>query len=207
MAIQDSDRARHEASLNRLNRKRALNRFISIAGLLSVTTGILLSLTLFLGNNKTEKNQIVDNDYMIKKIDSLRIINSIQNNKIKQLGTSLNGPIKFNNDTLKYLSIKINNLVNKFREDSTQIYELRASINPDKPEEVLRLARLNDKIEQLKIDNSNLQNNLKSEISQFEMSINNQMENSRTFYIALITILLPITIKFVIQLFKDFSKG
>jgi hypothetical protein len=211
MAIRDTDRERHEESLNRLQRMRFQRKFATVISLISLSFGSLLLLyKLFLGGPPAEKRTANKDDVIfnqaLKRIDSLSKRDSLLNLRVSILNLDISKPLHIRNDTNKYFALKLSDLENKFQRDSSQIYEIRASINPDKPEEVLRLARLNDKIEQLKQDNLLLRENLKSEQLQFATSVNNQLTNARTFYIALITILLPIAIKFGFQAVKDFNK-
>jgi len=207
MALDDGERKRTDESYDRLTQLRTRRKITSALSIISIAGGFVIIILKFFilpfHNVEDKKNEDIEN---LKSSIYLqhRLTTFIDSLLIKKYGL----PSKALDSTKEYrrLALKIGLLEANVRRDSAQLYDLRESINPGKPEEILKLARLNDKIEQLKSENANLKDNIKAQESQFEQSVNNQMLNARTFYIALITILLPITIKFIMQQFKDYNK-
>jgi hypothetical protein len=209
MAIDDYDRKLTDAAYKRLSKLRVRRKLISVISILLILAGFtILILKFILGpvvDTGYKKTNLVTSEEILAKLDSFKTVDSTRWSSLKQYNDDLK-----NSDTGKHINKFFERVLGQFdariKKDSAQLYDLRASINPDKPDEILRLARLNDKIDQLKNENVVLKESLKSQQVQFEQSVNNQLSNSRTFYIALITILLPITIKFIMQQFKDYNK-
>lgn len=212
MAINDADRKRTDESYEKLYKKRKINTLVATISLTSIIAGLsFFVIGLFNFNNEKKVDTYFKSGRDVKDLqmsfDSLLKSNSYSLHKFQAQVEMLHVDSGKNTDDNKIGNRRFYFIEQRIKRDSILISNLRASINPDKPEEVLRLARLNDKIEQLKQDNINLKDNLKSEEAKFETAVNNQLSNSRTFYIALITILAPITFKFIMQLFKDFNKS
>jgi len=204
MAITDPAQKRQDESYNRLERRRFYNKLGVYLGTCTVVIGLFMatySVILYSPDKYYSHEDEIHTSSLSRKLDSLKTVIS-KNLK----GEHAKFQVIQKEDTSSFLIRKIQLMEKKLKDDSSHIADIRSSINPDKPEEYLKLARLNDRIEQLKQQNVDLKENFIDKERQFETSINNQISDSRFFYIAMISIMLPLIIKFLIQQFKDFKK-
>lgn len=142
-------------------------------------------------------NQIVELNILTKKIinerDSLLKITR----KINKVG--------FVKDTLS-ISNRLNEIEVKLDSQIETTTALKQAINPINPDEILKISRLIDEIKSINSRITSIENNLNNKQNHFEESIKRELSNNANSTALLITVLIPLILNFIYNIWKDSKK-
>jgi len=114
------------------------------------------------------------------------------------------------NKKIDSINVNFDNKLDSINVKLSQLKELsiglRQSINPENPEEILTIARLNDGLKLL-VDNQKTSNeHIKETYESFEKSILRELKSSSNYQTLMLTMLIPLIVNFLLTLWKDKNK-
>ncbi|HCE1777954.1 TPA: hypothetical protein NG563_004716 [Vibrio parahaemolyticus] len=100
---------------------------------------------------------------------------------------------------------KLTNLATKIENVSDQTIGLRQAINPTKPDEVLKIARLTDEVKSLRTELTKIEKNVAAQQKAFQDSIIRELKSSNDSTTLILVVLLPLVLNFLYTVWKDFK--
>ncbi|EGR0790352.1 hypothetical protein EWS92_22435 [Vibrio vulnificus] len=100
---------------------------------------------------------------------------------------------------------KLTNLEAKIKNVSDQTIGLRQAINPTKPDEILKIARLTDEVRVLRSELTKVEKNVVAQQKAFQDSILRELKSSNDSTTLILVVLLPLVLNFLYTVWKDFK--
>ena len=101
------------------------------------------------------------------------------------------------------INTKLGRLETRIEEVSDQTLGLRQAINPTKPDEVLKIARITDEINSLKNKLKSAEKNIVEQQKIFQESILREMKASNDSTTLILMVLFPLVMNFLYTVWKD----
>jgi len=101
------------------------------------------------------------------------------------------------------LNVRFFNLSEKIIAVENQTIGLRQAINPIKPDEILRIARLKDEVVSLKKNMADLENSITKQQKVFQDSVLREIKSSSDSTTLILVVLLPLVLNFLYTVWKD----
>ncbi|MBY7789802.1 hypothetical protein KW431_04985 [Vibrio fluvialis] len=148
--------------------------------------------------NSIEEIKAFENKKVIEQYKTQ--IQALLENKIAEVPSSDKVDIVVINQRIENLDAKIDRV-------SEQTLGLRQAINPTKPDEILKIARLTDEVSSLKNELEDLESKLSSQQKAFQESILRELKSSNDSTTFMLVLLLPLIINFMYTVWRDIKNN
>ena len=186
------------------NKKRL---YFSIVTFLTILGYCYLSYHYWFDDKNSDINllefQISENLKLKKLVEEQNILISQLSSKYDTLQTKIDNPKMI-------IPLKIESIDNKVILLNEELSSLKSAINPSKPEEHLRVVRLQDKLYDLENEFNEFQISIKSRQESFEKTIIRELDNRDKFilyfFLPILLVLIPLSIPFIKDNFQSKKK-